>query len=486
MTREGSSTPQKVFISYTCESREHSRRVLDIANNLRASGFDADIDQYHSNQNWPAWMEMSIAEANNVLVVCTETYLRRWNNEEKRDVGLGAQWESLLTRQWLYETPTAQNKFIPVVFDRDDLQFIPTPLRNVSRVVLSSGFGGLTRRLLNLAPAEMPPIRTALTPVQLAPDFFSPSSAEHTPHAGLHDVEEPLISNLFPVSAPAKINTATVVRKNKSGKFPDQVKYSWETKAKNTPFPIGYWVEEGTLYTFEDLDGPIWSDLFQRGVLRNRGQIDTAAWADSPSLAVRNNYVKLLNKSLGQLCSETEAPWRLGYSAAMKCYLFQAKTGVKIAHLKVPAIKVDASRMIYKAIKNKLSDDPESIQHWQHEAFRHKFQRFGKTWYLVLTPFWAFTADGMASPSKWQKTSSANMRKPEKNRAVLGHVMFWASILCREPDLFRSVPKLCIHRPAQLKVKPSIKDADWMKVAKDAERSELEADLSTPLLFNET
>ena len=49
-------------------------------------------------------MERTIASSKFVLVVCTAIYLRRWNNDEKPGVGLGAQWESLLTRQHLTDT----------------------------------------------------------------------------------------------------------------------------------------------------------------------------------------------------------------------------------------------------------------------------------------------------------------------------------------------------------------------------------------------
>ncbi len=50
----------KVFSSYTHDSSSHSRRVLNLSNWLRHEGFDCDIDQYHVNQNWPAWMERNI------------------------------------------------------------------------------------------------------------------------------------------------------------------------------------------------------------------------------------------------------------------------------------------------------------------------------------------------------------------------------------------------------------------------------------------
>lgn len=46
-----------VFVSYTHDSPAHSKRVLNLSNALRQAGFDCDIDQYHVNQDWPAWME---------------------------------------------------------------------------------------------------------------------------------------------------------------------------------------------------------------------------------------------------------------------------------------------------------------------------------------------------------------------------------------------------------------------------------------------
>lgn len=484
MTSDANGTPPlTVFVSYTHDSTEHDARVLALAKELRNRGLECDLDQFHANQSWPAWMENRIAWAKKVIVVCTETYLRRWQNDEKPGVGLGAQWESLLTRQWLYESPGVHNKFVPLVFERSDLPYIPVPLRDVTRVVLADGYEGLLRRLLDIPPAVAPPVRTAVPPLSLAPDFFTAGAQEHTPHAGLRPEAEELISNLLPVSTPDSIRTAKIIRKRKGGPFSAELERSWTETGKTGPLPVGYWIDEGVLHTFDNLDGPVWRDLFRRGVLVAHTPIPTKVWSQSQSFADRGRFIKLLNKSLHQVCAEIETEASLGYSKQMKCWLFQVKPGHRIGHLKVRAIKVDASRMIYKAIRNKLSDDPEAIQHWQHEAFRYKFQRFGSTWYLVVTPFWAFTADGIGSPSRWQKKSSANMRKPEKNRAVLGHVLFWASVLCREADLLRSTPKLQIHAPVRLSVTPSIRDADWIKVAKEVERTELEADLSAEVML---
>ena len=169
------------------------------------------------------------------------------------------------------------------------------------------------------------------------------------------------------------------------------------------------------------------------------------------------------------------------WSKEMRCHLFAVTRGTRIGKIKVRAIKKEGTREVYKAIRDKTSDDKDAIQHWQHQAFRHFFVRFGGGWFLNVTPFWAFSSDGRGFPSRWQKTSSANMRKPEKNRAVLGHVMFWASILCKEADLVRPADPFQIRRPIMVEGAPSIDDVCWVKTEKKSEKQVLVADMNLPL-----
>jgi len=468
-----------VFISYTHDSRNHDRRVLELSNKLRSCGFDADIDQYHVNESWPSWMEKKIANSDFVLVICTATYFRRWDNDELPGKGLGAQWESRLTRQLVYESPKRNDKFVPVVFEKLDLAYIPVPLRDVTRVVLEEGFQTLTNRLNNIPAAEKPPIRTSLMPIAIARGFF----AHEDPSGNLHGGSEELISNIFPVTTPAKIHTAKIVRGKRARGFHELVRETWVALGETGPPKVAYFVENGKVYSFDPFKGEPWDELVRRRRLRLEEGIRAADWAESRLPADTNRFIKLLNQTLLQHCAKTESPYSLIYSKSMDCYLFAAKDGVMLGSLAVPALKSNASRMVFKAIPDKLSQIQGAIQHWQHEAFRFRWNRFGGKWHLVITPFWAFTADGVCSPSRFQKTSSANMRKPEKNRAVLGHVLFWRSVLCRGPDLVREPPTLNINAPVRLQASPSIRDVDWFKVARDDERTDLESDQSQQLLL---
>lgn len=86
LVTEKTKAPTKVFISYSWDSDEHKERVLALANTLRDPwGIETDIDQYvrakplyTPEQGWDLWMQKRIEWAEFVLIVCTETYKRRF------------------------------------------------------------------------------------------------------------------------------------------------------------------------------------------------------------------------------------------------------------------------------------------------------------------------------------------------------------------------------------------------------------------------
>jgi hypothetical protein len=81
----------RVFISYSHDSLEHTRRVRALADQLRANGVEAWIDQYvhDPNEGWIRWMCEQVKRADRVLLVFTETYQRRFEGDEEEGKGLG-------------------------------------------------------------------------------------------------------------------------------------------------------------------------------------------------------------------------------------------------------------------------------------------------------------------------------------------------------------------------------------------------------------
>jgi tetratricopeptide (TPR) repeat protein len=128
------AAPPKVFISYSHDSTEHKDRVLSLANRLRQDGVDATIDQYEVSppEGWPVWMERQVRESDFVLVVCTETYLKRAERREDPGKGHGVIWESVLTYQQIYDAGSKNERFIPVLLEGGERSHIPAPLKSAT------------------------------------------------------------------------------------------------------------------------------------------------------------------------------------------------------------------------------------------------------------------------------------------------------------------------------------------------------------------
>jgi hypothetical protein len=171
--------PAKVFISYSHDSPKHMNQVLALSDALRAKGIDCHIDQYEMSppEGWPRWMMRQIEQAGFVLVVCTETYERRFKGEEAIGKGLGVTWEGAILTQELYEAQVNNTKFIPILFSSSDSTHIPIVLRSVTRYVVTNkdGYETLYRHLTNQPYVQ----KSELGEIQPMPsrertqDFFS-------------------------------------------------------------------------------------------------------------------------------------------------------------------------------------------------------------------------------------------------------------------------------------------------------------------------
>jgi hypothetical protein len=132
-------SPPRVFISYSHDSTEHAERVLALAQRLREDGVDAWIDQYENGtpeEGWPRWMLNRLDWAEMVLLVCTDTYYRRFRGQDELDKGKGTDWEGELITLDLYDAKSRTVNFVPILFSDRFKQFIPEPLRGVTHYLL--------------------------------------------------------------------------------------------------------------------------------------------------------------------------------------------------------------------------------------------------------------------------------------------------------------------------------------------------------------
>lgn len=141
----------KVFISYSHDSLEHSDRVRDLSDRLRADGIDCVLDQYEVSppEGWPRWTDNQIGEAAFVLMICTETYYLRVMGNEEPGKGLGVRWEGNSIYQHIYNEGTLNKRFLPVFFESAQVEHIPTPLQGVAHYACQTeeGYEDLYRRV---------------------------------------------------------------------------------------------------------------------------------------------------------------------------------------------------------------------------------------------------------------------------------------------------------------------------------------------------
>ncbi|MBU4076902.1 MAG: TIR domain-containing protein [Euryarchaeota archaeon] len=151
---------QKVFISYSHDSKEHKDRVLALSDRLRADGIDCGVDQYETSppEGWARWCNNQIEKADFVLVVCTGIYEARFKGIDLTGKGKGAKWEGAIITQELYDAQARNEKFIPVIFTSDDGIHIPKILRGATNYIPNNkeGYESLYRHLINQPHIKKP------------------------------------------------------------------------------------------------------------------------------------------------------------------------------------------------------------------------------------------------------------------------------------------------------------------------------------------
>src|SRR5262249_45925314 len=149
-------------------------------------------------------------------------------------------------------------------------------------------------------------------------------------------------------SFPPSMQTAKVLLRRKT-KLREHFSVVWKTLGRTDDPPVDYWIEARVLYTFRPLADEFWKAMTDAGVIRSLPPTPTAVWANSTLLADKNNFVKLLNRCLYQLCSSHGMAHRMAFSKEMNCHLFVAEKDTRIGRIKVKAIEQEGTRIVYKA-----------------------------------------------------------------------------------------------------------------------------------------
>lgn len=101
----------KVFVSYSHDSINHKKWVMELATRMRNNGIDSIIDQWElkPGDDLPHFMETHLADADKIIMVCSENYV------EKSNLGLGGVgYEKMIITSNLLKN-IDQNKVIPII-----------------------------------------------------------------------------------------------------------------------------------------------------------------------------------------------------------------------------------------------------------------------------------------------------------------------------------------------------------------------------------
>jgi hypothetical protein len=166
-----------VFVSYSHDSPEHRRWVVEFVSRLVNNGINVMIDQWDvgPGHDLAKYMEQSVSDADRVLLICTEKYVAKAND------GLGGVgYEAMIVTSELMRN-LGSAKFIPIVRQTSPDTILPKALG--TRYYINFGEGRDAEpayeellRELHAAPAVSKP------PIGANPFAVSPSGAEiHIP-----------------------------------------------------------------------------------------------------------------------------------------------------------------------------------------------------------------------------------------------------------------------------------------------------------------
>src|SRR5882724_8629329 len=132
---DGNNKAPVVFISYSHDSKEHKAWVAGLARQLVEKGVDVLFDQWDlgPGDDVPKYMERAVANADRVIIICTEAYVRK-ADDGKGGVGYEAM---VVTGELVRDLGT--DKFIPIVRQTNSPSVLPRCVSTRFYVDLSEG-----------------------------------------------------------------------------------------------------------------------------------------------------------------------------------------------------------------------------------------------------------------------------------------------------------------------------------------------------------
>lgn len=219
------------------------------------------------------------------------------------------------------------------------------------------------------------------------------------------------------------------------------------------------------VYSFHDLAERPWSEVCDAASNRPIPAKDLAFCED---IEFQKIFVRLLNAAFRSFLGV----WRMRYSKESDCLYFAPdKKKIERKHRYKSRKKSTSRKVVAKYFKK---TDKTKIAYYRHEAFQHRFLRFGDCWYLMIEPTYVFTTDG-EEPDPYREEHLSKIKSIEGDAAILGKIVMFKDMLKDRSSLFEgSYPFLGFGAIKTVHVNAGIDDKAWASikaVAKDAKQA---------------
>ena len=118
--------PPVIFISYSHDSEKHKQWALKLAEDLRMASLKVTIDQNHLRlgDDITAFMENGLSNSHRVIVICSENYVAKADNNKG-----GVGYEKMIISSELVQN-LGTRKFIPIIRNNQSAEKVPRCLGN--------------------------------------------------------------------------------------------------------------------------------------------------------------------------------------------------------------------------------------------------------------------------------------------------------------------------------------------------------------------
>jgi len=266
-------------------------------------------------------------------------------------------------------------------------------------------------------------------------------------YLGTHPKPEIIFSNLLELASLPKHFYVAATEYRTPGEV-------FATLHEFTRIVHGEWILGAKILTsFHDLSTQPWTAVCDRGSVE---ELDTNEWAQTEDPIRQRQFVQLLNACLRSKL------YRKGvkFSRESQCYYFRATQDLSEREYAYQSREHKASRSVFKGYPKK--SDHTQMSYYRHSAFEGRFVRYGRTWYLQITPNYHFTRDGERL-SRFAPDLLSGIKRLETNQAVHGQVVMWAHLLT-DRDLFDTGPRfLDFASMLEFELEVGLDDDAWLK-----------------------